>query len=160
MKSTQATTLIIMTLLSTAIVRGQGTHDLPLVVTSANAEHWQDVVEKEEDYIISIVREHIVGHIFRVTIGFMIEDEHFWQDPTFSIFAAHPDGFVERIEVDTTSMYSKCDNCLEVTFEISTTRPGWLACYCFPSDYEILRPTREYLARTGVQRLIYLRLWY
>ncbi len=131
---------------------------LSLTVTSVNSEFVEDITRREYDWPLGEEYYITVGYIFNITIGFRVDDNMFWDDPQFCMYVVRPDEVLERVTVDSTMMYSKCNNCLEVTFEISTTSVGWLACYCFPKDYYVMKPSLEYLNRSEIQRLVYLRL--
>lgn len=132
---------------------------LPLTIVSEYSEfvryltYPEDFVPTEDDP----VEGHIVGYVFGVTLGFRVEDDDFWQDPRFCIYVRKPDYQVQRIEIDTTMMWSECEICLEVDFTVAVASPGWLGCYCFPANYVIAEPSLEQLNRTDVRRDVYLR---
>jgi hypothetical protein len=131
---------------------------LPLTVTSAHSEYWEDITRREYDWRFQEEYYVTVGYVFGVTIGFRVDDQSFWDEREFCMYVVRPDEVLERITIDSTMMYSNCDNCLEVTFKISTTSAGWLACYCFPKDYHIPKLSLEYLNRSEEKRLVYLRV--
>jgi len=112
-----------------------------------------DFVPSEGDPL----EDHIVGHVFSVTLWFRVEDDGFWEDPRFCIFVRKPDYQVQRIDIDTTMMWSDCEVCLEVNFTVLVTSSGWLGCFCFPAGHEIAQPSLEQLIRTDVRREVYLR---
>ena len=112
-----------------------------------------DFVPSEDDPL----ENHIVGHVFSVTLWFQVDDDGFWADPRFCVYARKPDGQVQGIDVDTTMMWSDCDVCLEVDFTVMVGSSGWLGCFCFSTDYEIAQVSLEQLNKSTVRREVYLR---
>lgn len=133
---------------------------LPLTVVSVYSEYVNyvtypvDFTPTEEDPL----EAHIAGYVFNVMLEFRVDDDTFFDDPRMCIYVRKPGGPVQRIAVDTTMIWSKCDNCLGVSFDITVQGPGWLGCNCFPADYEMYQPSLEQLNRSNVQREVYLRL--
>jgi hypothetical protein len=114
----------------------------------------EDFAPSDEDPL----EDHILGYLFNVTLEFRVTDDAFFNNPGLCIYVRTPEDQYERILIDSTMMWSKCENCLAVEFQVFVGGPGWLGCYCFPSDYEIYQPSLEQVGRSNIHREVYLRL--